>query len=88
MLVGENWQCHDCVEGRSNLCEDCMASWLHELTRLNYLAYNERKLVTITGVATLIMGIVALLGNASMGLWQESALIAFVSISIYVESDH
>jgi len=77
-VVGEHWQCRECVHGDDDLCDDCIDSWVGELRQLNYSDDYERRLNLTAGTTMMIMGFIAMLGNASMGMWEEGKMIAGV----------
>jgi hypothetical protein len=80
ITVGDHWRCRECAHGDDDLCDDCIDSWLGELKNLNYSDDYERKLNITAGITMMTMGFVALLGNASMAMWEEGDLIATVCV--------
>ncbi|EPE24119.1 hypothetical protein GLAREA_07969 [Glarea lozoyensis ATCC 20868] len=77
--VGDHWQCRACTHGEDDLCDDCIDSWVGELTHLNYSDDYERRLNVTAGITMMIMGLAAILGNASMNMWEEGDVVAAVS---------
>ena len=77
--MGDGWKCRECLHHDLNqCCSDCRASWLNEVSHLEYSDAYERRLDIAAGVSGIVMGVTALLGNASMGLWKPGAVAAQV----------
>ncbi|EHK97484.1 hypothetical protein M7I_6750 [Glarea lozoyensis 74030] len=80
--VGDHWQCRACTHGEDDLCDDCIDSWVGELTHLNYSDDYERRLNVTAGITMMIMGLAAILGNASMNMWEEGDVVAALFIGV------
>jgi hypothetical protein len=80
VIVGDHWQCRGCTHGDRDLCDDCIDSWVRELKDLNYSDDYERRLNITSGIAMMLMGLVALLVNSSMAMWEEGDLVAAVCV--------
>lgn len=74
------WLCTLCAAHQDaecgSLCARCQASWLDELTVLEYSDAFERRINVSIGISALLMSSSALLANASLGLWEQGAMIA------------